>query len=75
MSGKGRRGAASLLADGQGGQPKGKLWEMGLPGSGLSLPWLAGRTSAWPPWHELAGGAASERRGVCCRAMVSKNFL
>ena len=80
VCGEGRHGAAFLPADGQGGQPKGNLWEMGLSGSGLcrgriSLLCLAGRISARPAWHELAVGAASEHRGVCCSAMVSKNFL
>jgi len=75
-----RHRAVSLLAEGQGGQPKGKLWEMGLSGSSLchgrtSLSWLAGGTSACLAWHELAVGEASERREVCCSATVSKNFL
>lgn len=68
VCGQGRCGAVSLLADGQCSQPK--LWTMGLSASGL----CHGRISLLTqPGSDLAAGAATE--GVCCSAVLCKNFL
>lgn len=80
VCGQGRCGAVSLLADGQCGHPKGKLQMMGLCAFSLchgriSLLWSAARPLPTQLGCDLAAGADTEQRGICCSAVVCKNFL